>query len=523
MRKFHKEKLGEQIATLKEAICELDKLSGNERINLCADIQDFIEAILNYFDTIREDTVYESKVKTKLNKLFDNIYRFSRGECRSEDLNCLVDDIIHCQEEIEVDRLEIVFLCYKASMSDSLESIYFNARSDSRCDVYYIPIPYYDKNPDGSLGQVHYESEGYYDSTYKLVDCNSYDIEQRHPDIIYIMNPYDEYNSVTSVHPDFYSSRLKDLCDLLVYVPYALHDDHGPVYVGGIPGVLFSHKTIVQSENIRQSYINSIMKSVGSVSLSVVENKIIAMGSPKVDKAVLSQRIDFEIPESWQDIISSKGDSPIVVLYNISIASALFLTSRLEPEMYLNKIKTVFNFFKKQKNTLLWCRPHPLLLQSFYSLRPELYTELETILSDYRNSNIGIYDDTPDANRAIAFADIVYGDYSSLNFQSQIAGKPILMQNVRNRMKNLESKEEMEQSIHEFLKGEFNNYYCMIESENTWEVGRFNLAGFIEYFDVLGKYLEEITAKYRLRYVNADGSAGENIHRHMTDLLWNMK
>lgn len=46
-------------------------------------------------------------------------------------------------------RKEAVFLPYKASMWDSLESVWKAADEDENCDAYVIPIPYYDKNSDG--------------------------------------------------------------------------------------------------------------------------------------------------------------------------------------------------------------------------------------------------------------------------------------------------------------------------------------------------------------------------------------
>ena len=58
-------------------------------------------------------------------------------------------------------RKEIVFLPYKASMWDSLESVWQAADADQTCDAYVIPIPYYDKNPDGSFRQMHYEGDQY--------------------------------------------------------------------------------------------------------------------------------------------------------------------------------------------------------------------------------------------------------------------------------------------------------------------------------------------------------------------------
>ncbi len=60
-------------------------------------------------------------------------------------------------------RKEIVFLPYKASMWDSLESVWNAADADPNCDAYVIPIPYYDKNPDGSFRKMYYEGDQYPD------------------------------------------------------------------------------------------------------------------------------------------------------------------------------------------------------------------------------------------------------------------------------------------------------------------------------------------------------------------------
>ncbi len=48
-------------------------------------------------------------------------------------------------------RKEIVFLPYKASMWDSLESVYLAAKEDEECDAYVIPVSYYNKLPGGRL------------------------------------------------------------------------------------------------------------------------------------------------------------------------------------------------------------------------------------------------------------------------------------------------------------------------------------------------------------------------------------
>ena len=118
-------------------------------------------------------------------------------------------------------RKEVVFLPYKASMWDSLESVWKAADEDPDCDAYVIPIPYYDKNSEESFGERHYEAD-LYPAYVPVVSYKSYDFEKRRPDMIFIHNPYDEYNFVTSVDPFFYSKNLKQFTGVLIYIPYFL-------------------------------------------------------------------------------------------------------------------------------------------------------------------------------------------------------------------------------------------------------------------------------------------------------------
>jgi len=86
-------------------------------------------------------------------------------------------------------RIEIAFLSCKASMSDSIELIYLAAKADPDCDAYWIPVPYFDRNPDGSHGDVHYEGAGFYGKNIECTNWRKYDIEAWHPDVIFTFNP----------------------------------------------------------------------------------------------------------------------------------------------------------------------------------------------------------------------------------------------------------------------------------------------------------------------------------------------
>ena len=332
-------------------------------------------------------------------------------------------------------RKEVVFLPYKASMWDSLESVWKAADEDPNCDVYVIPIPYYDKNLDGSFREMHYEGDQYPDYV-PVTHYEQYDFENRKPDIIYIHNPYDEANFVTSVHPFFYAKNLKKFTEELVYIPYFIlgeisPDDEQAVknmeHFCILPGVVYADKVIVQSEDMRRIYINVLSKAFGEESRPMWEQKILGLGSPKIDKVLNTKKEDLEIPENWLKIIKKPdGSYKKVIFYNTGINALLD-----NDEKMLAKMNDVFKVFKENKDeiTLLW-RPHPLLQATISSMRPQLKNEYQKMIDEYKKERWGIYDDSADVDRAVILSDAYYGDSSSVVQLYQQTGKPVMIQNA---------------------------------------------------------------------------------------------
>lgn len=332
-------------------------------------------------------------------------------------------------------RTEAVFLPYKASMWDSLESVWKAADEDEDCDAYVIPIPYYDKNPDGSFREIHYEGDQYPDYV-PITNYKEYDLAERHPDMIFIHNPYDDCNYVTSVEPYFYSKNLKQYTDKLIYIPYFVLGEIDPdnkEAVDGIahfcmaPGVLNADQVIVQSEDMRKAYINALTAAAGEDTRSHWEKKILGLGSPKLDKAANTSQEDVEIPEEWKNILMKPdGSRKKIILYNTSVTALLH-----HDEKMIEKMRSVFQTFQEEKEdvALLW-RPHPLIKATIESMRPQLWLEYEKLVEQYKEESWGIYDDTADLNRAIALCDAYYGDVSSLVQLCQEAGKPVMIQDV---------------------------------------------------------------------------------------------
>ena len=363
----------------------------------------------------------------------------------SEKYRQLYHQISVIREKVEKelpDKKEIVFFPYKASMWDSLESIYLAAKEDKNCDVYCVPIPYFEKNPDGSLVNLHYEINEY-PPEIEVIDYKNYNVKERRPDTIYIHNPYDNWNHVTSVPPDFYSKNLRDYTDELVYVPYFVLGEIDPSNQTAIdrmkhfcflPGTIYANKIIVQSENMKQIYVNEFIKAAIQNGLSghftdrkTQEERFLGLGSPKLDKINRTNKEKINIPPSWLPMIEKQdGTHKKIVLYNTTISA--FLKHK---ELMLEKIKDTLQFFSKERDAvaLLW-RPHPLMESTIKSMHPELLEQYLTIINQYKQENWGIYDDTSDLSRAIAISDCYYGDHSSVVQLYRETQKPIMIQNI---------------------------------------------------------------------------------------------
>ncbi len=333
-----------------------------------------------------------------------------------------------------INKKTAVFLPYKAAMWDSLESVWMAAEEDPECDAYVVPIPYYDRSMRGQLGELHYEG-GQYPEYVKVYDYNTFNLECLHPDMLFIHNPYDEYNMATSVHPYFYSKNIKKYTDNLVYIPYFMLDEIKPTdertiktmeHFCTVSGVMHADTVVVQSEAMRQIYIDKLSEFAGESTRPVWEKKILGLGSPKYDK-IRADEANVVIPDEWKKVLhKSNGEKKKVVLYNVGLGPMLE-----HKEAMLDKIESVLKTFENEQEeiTLLW-RPHPLIRETIRSMRPGLAQRYEKIVEDYCAKGFGIFDDTPDLNRAVKISDAYYGDPSSIVMLYKELGKPTMIQAI---------------------------------------------------------------------------------------------
>lgn len=315
-----------------------------------------------------------------------------------------------------------VFLPYKASMWDSLESIWRAAAADKEhCETLVIPIPYCDLSPDRKPLKWHVETN-LFPKDVPVTSYDAVDLEELHPNAIFVHNPYDEYNRVTSVDSNFYTSRLKHLTDCLVYVPYYVSRIVTAKSFCQVSGVIHADLVIAQNEmNCRRF---ERFYPLGTPPLG----KFLPLGSPKFDKARQARKDNIPLPDTWARIVGGRK----ILLYCSSISATL-----QHPDNVCAKLRTIFKKYRNNPAWAFWWRPHPLIKATFQSMIPSHYEEYCQLEAAYRAEGWGIFDDTSNLDRALAYGDVYYGDPSSVEPLFKMTGKPVVFQ-------DLDDIEEME-------------------------------------------------------------------------------
>lgn len=419
MRRQIKKQIKSIIQTMWEAHSHVVVLIQNRQIaeanNLLAQCQECAKYI---GESIEESEGFNTPAVSYLETYCEQLYSMSRTMDKKglKRLKVQLDGNLHSVEyeldkNIPLDKMKIVFMPYKASMWDCMESVWEAADKDEQCEVYVIPVPYYERNQDGGIEKECYEG-ALFPREVPIVSYKSFSLEKEHPDVIYIHNPYDAANYVTSVHPDYYSSELKKYTDVLVYIPYyILGNGPMPEAHQKLPAYMYADKIIVQD-----------LEKAESLSDYVPEDKIAVIGSPKVDRLLKLERkkkeiIENYISQAWREKIAGKK----VILFNVSI------TGILQYSKYaMNKIRYVISTFEEREDVVLLWRPHPLVEATLKSMRPEMHKEYMEIKNTFVHKGKGILDESADAGIATVISDAYVGENSSsLVHYFGVLGKPV--------------------------------------------------------------------------------------------------
>lgn len=317
---------------------------------------------------------------------------------------------------------KVVFMPYKASMWDSLESIWMAADKDERCEALVVPITYYEldsnRNPVKKVNE-----RDHFPEYVNTINDEEYDLENDFPDIIYIHNPYDNTNLVTRVDSRYYSWNLKKYCEKLVYVPYYK-------WVDGVSSASFKSAmyhadyTVQSSDDAVKRCMEASPEYAGILGMETIvvrkamEKKLINLGSPEVDKVLSLSKDNVPMPDDWEGkVIKSR----VNVVYNTTI-------DEIFESRTFDKVKETLNFFKKnsEKAFVIW-RPHPLMKQTLTSMLPNLVDEYDELMNEFITGDYGVLDANSSMHYAMFWSDMYYGyKTSSMTELYKYTGKIVL-------------------------------------------------------------------------------------------------
>ncbi len=537
MRKIHKKKLLEGVHFLKQAHKDLETahepriikgILDSCEINIDIMCQILRDINAEKTKTARIATEYQALVRRSQKRINGRLSAMERKRAKIED---------YIEKELIPDKIEVVFFPYKASMSDSFATIYQAAKADPDCDAYWCPIPYYENNPDGTPGEVFYEPYGYV-SQGDIIDWQSYDEAARHPDIIFIHNPYDHTNFVTSVLPRYYSERLKKCTDLLVYVDYGIPvwcprdaetADVKNSYI--LPGLQNADVVVSYSQEFANLVIKTML-SGACVNLSeqeknILPQKVVPLGSAKFDIALKAQRESFQLPSEWAERIGERK----ILLYNTSMVKKEYRKN------FFDHIRQTIETVAARDDTILWWRPHPLLESTLRQAFPDLLPSYESIVRTFKSEKQGIYDDTWDIHRAIVWSDGCLTTESSICWFYLANGKPFTIFDFEGLLKN--PKIHQGPAFHLPIWGRLQNmragkgacpkpewnvcvwWEAFLEEDKIRNVRYANfLNRFLHYivhreqYPEAIEYIQQQTKIFRDFVVNPDATSGEKIYKY---------
>ena len=378
MEKSIKERMLQLLTTLQEAHQEIEHVLSEKEYeavgNLLEDCQNGAILIGNTIERFEEKQehiigILEEYCETlfRINMALEGQGLLDGSKVKSE-LDQYIQDVSSRIKDIKV--LKIVFFPYKASMWTSLESIWRAAEKDRECEVKVVVIPYYTLDEAGNEDEFKYEAELFPEDV-PIVHYREYSVEQELPDMVFIHNPYDGRNNVTRIPKEYYSYRLKLFTKQLIYSPYCLQGYYSPKdgnFLCLTNGAHIADKVLLQSERLRQIYIDH----------RINEEKLLALGSPKVDSIVDGMRKPAQYPAGWSEKLAGRK----VFLLNTHLFYFIigddYQKGHPGSSNYAQRYhEQIFQYLLGKEGCALIWRPHPLLKAALKSRG--LYASLEFV------------------------------------------------------------------------------------------------------------------------------------------------
>ena len=441
-----------------------DKIGSLKQKNILDELQNMQQTAIEMGTLIENIKGEETQTVKQLEELCELIYECSVVLGQSEDISVKLEQLHNkiadteqiLQTEI-LARNEAVFYISKAAHWQYIEWYWKKLIETGNTDIYIVPLPYYYKKYDGTRYASKYEyneiEKSVKNSIQQLknkqavsnihvVGYEEFDVRLHHPDQIVIENPYDEWNQATTLPEEFYSRNLQKYTEKLVYiVPFQVEEFtkanyreyHNMQYYCTMPGVVRADVVYVQSENMREVYIQKLTDFAGEATRNVWEKKIAVVEQAEYDN------VNHKISEAEQNETVNNANigmqNTITTKKKMAFFVQVGLTIQYRDEM-LKKLQSVLTIFRdsQDKVELLWIgdKEHDDFLKKYDSEFAEKY---EAIIKEFVKEGWGRYLDRTDASvsEIVAMCDAYYGSASHIALEFEVKKKPVMIMDVEVR------------------------------------------------------------------------------------------
>lgn len=352
---------------------------------------------------------------------------------RFKGLESLRNQIVTDAETFILQRKVAVFLPFSGKYWDALHSVWETMAAEPDWDVFVVPLPYYYKEYDGSfLDMVYDVSE--YPQTISLEDYEKFDLALHHPDIIFIQNPYDEWDSAISIPKEYYSSEIKNHTEQLVYIPYFEVEEFEKEnereywnmnYYCTVPGVVNADLVFVQSQEMKKVYVDKLVAFAGQETREIWEKKVVGIGSPLSDYIRTSSDIGYL--REWGEMLQKpNGERKSLILFYVSMSALIQYKDKM-----IEKIEHVLDIASESKEeaVFIW-KEDPMISLNEKMIEKTLFKEYQMLREKVLTGQMMICAEHVEDEKLAAMCDGYYGVPSALGNRFQILHKPIMLCNM---------------------------------------------------------------------------------------------
>ncbi|ADL33257.1 LicD family protein [Butyrivibrio proteoclasticus B316] len=341
-----------------------------------------------------------------------------------------------CADSGAVIKKKAVFLPCKAKWWKTMEPLWKKYMDDPGYEVHVLSIFYYDSDYNGNIGERH-DERALFPEYVQVEDCEKFDFETIHPEVIVTQVPYDGFSTFMTVHEFFYSGNLQHFTDELIYIPYFEAD--APIEKGDKAwtalsvmveqeAVVNADKVIVSSDAMRSFYVDKMIELCGDETRMYWEQKVESFeksAETEDDSGRINNEDDKSDMNAWNQFLGKYAGRKTIIYY-ITIAFLLRDTGKS-----IGKIRRALDTFSDSGDKV--CAiivPQEQILNDLANIDEALWKQFTDLVEKIKTTDNCIYDEK---GFSLGYMDKwsgYYGDASPLVRKCVQAGIPVMIENI---------------------------------------------------------------------------------------------